>query len=121
MFQVINFILIHKSGKVVHMKRKLRRRNMLSFIKSNFEIDLWQSFQKYWDVDKGDWNFINDEICLLDLPFLEKTRLFFVKEYLVVAESIQIRSSKDITVFYFRHKEFYVVRHSNIAIVFLSR
>lgn len=80
MLQDLNFILIRKSGKVLHLKRKIRQRNPFSTIKSEFETDLWKSLQKYWDVDEGNWNDMNDKICLIDLPHFEKARLFFVQE-----------------------------------------
>lgn len=80
MLQGVNFIVIRKSGKVLHMKRKLRQKNLFSTIKSDFETDLWKSFQKYWDVDEGNWNDMNDNVSLIDLPYFEKRRLFFVQE-----------------------------------------
>lgn len=80
MLQDLNFIIIRKSGKVLHMKRKVRQKNLFSTVKSDFETDLWKSFQKYWDVDEGNWNNMNDNVCLIDLPYFEKARLFFVQE-----------------------------------------
>lgn len=80
MLQDVNFIVIRKSGKVLHMKRKLCQKNICSTIKSNFETDLWNSLRKYWDVDEGDWIDMNDNVCLIDLPYFEKARLFFVQE-----------------------------------------
>ena len=80
MLQDVNFIVIRKSGKVLHMKRKFRQKNLFSTIKSDFETDLWTSFQKYWDVDEGNWSNMNDDVCLIDLPYFEKSRLFFVQE-----------------------------------------
>lgn len=80
MFREISIVVIRKSGKILYMKHKVRQKSLLSYIKSEFEIESWKLFRKYWDVDEKNWLDVNDNICFLDIPFCEKKFVLFVQE-----------------------------------------